>query len=75
MKYFPPTPLVKEWKLKKWMLPNEVDQPEVDRENVAALLTHFYKIVQENEFFMSVFMQSLSGVWPLVTESEMTACT
>mmetsp|Transcript_53005 Transcript_53005/g.67949 ORF Transcript_53005/g.67949 Transcript_53005/m.67949 type:complete len:233 (+) Transcript_53005:62-760(+) len=38
MKYFPPVAVVRKWKEEKKLLPSEVDQPEVDRSDMAELL-------------------------------------
>lgn len=45
MKYFPPVAAVREWKKSKQLLPSEVDQPEVDRVDQAALLEQLESIV------------------------------
>lgn len=45
MKYFPPVAVVREWKRSKQLLPSEVDQPEVDRVDQAALLEQLDNIV------------------------------
>ena len=41
MKYFPPGAALRMWKKAKALLPSEVDQPEVDRANLNALLEEF----------------------------------
>mmetsp|Transcript_89023 Transcript_89023/g.172459 ORF Transcript_89023/g.172459 Transcript_89023/m.172459 type:complete len:261 (-) Transcript_89023:147-929(-) len=41
MKYFPPNKAVAQWKKAKKLLPNEVDQPEIDRHTQASLLDSF----------------------------------
>jgi hypothetical protein len=41
MKYFPPGAAVRKWKLSKALLPNEVDQPEIDRADMNKLLEEF----------------------------------
>ena len=42
MKYFPPAAAVAKWKTTKKLLPNEIDQPEVDRSKVLRLLKQHY---------------------------------
>mmetsp|Transcript_81086 Transcript_81086/g.158419 ORF Transcript_81086/g.158419 Transcript_81086/m.158419 type:complete len:215 (-) Transcript_81086:317-961(-) len=41
MKYFPPAKVVDKWKKARKLLPNEVDQPEIDRYEQNALLDQF----------------------------------
>ena len=41
MKYFPPGAAVRKWKQSKALLPNEVDQPEIDRADMNKLLEEF----------------------------------
>jgi hypothetical protein len=42
MKYFPPMTVVQQWKKNKMLLPSEIDQPEVDRNDQSNLLDSFY---------------------------------
>eukprot|EP00614_Pseudopedinella_elastica_P026745 CAMPEP_0172618000 /NCGR_PEP_ID=MMETSP1068-20121228/75802_1 /TAXON_ID=35684 /ORGANISM="Pseudopedinella elastica, Strain CCMP716" /LENGTH=187 /DNA_ID=CAMNT_0013423989 /DNA_START=21 /DNA_END=584 /DNA_ORIENTATION=- len=45
MKYFPPGAVVSKWKSAKKLLPNEIDQPEVDRSKQLLLLKQHYPSV------------------------------
>jgi hypothetical protein len=42
MKYFPPLAVVRKWKKDRKLLPNEIDQPEVDRNDQLMLLDMAY---------------------------------
>ena len=41
MKYFPPGAAAKMWKKEKKLLPNEIDQPEIDRGDISKLMGEF----------------------------------
>ena len=41
MKYFPPGAAVKMWKKQKKLIPNEIDQPEIDRGDIIKLMDEF----------------------------------
>ena len=41
MKYFPPGAAAAQWKRQKKLIPNEIDQPEIDRGDISKLVGEF----------------------------------